>query len=138
MDDTSTRGQNGLRPQASSSQPSTDERKENPFDKGYDEYNLSEEVISQHLSAGHDKLSFESPLPSPIPDTSKTLDDLPQRLTLEDQHSQHASSLQISPALQSPFVSHTSNGGNPSLEHNAWADEDDPDFGKEQEVKLSF
>ena len=138
MDDISTQGQNGLRPQKSSSLPSTGERKENPFDKGYDEYNLSEEVISQHLSVGHNKLSFESPLPSPLPDTSKSTDTLPQRLTVEEQHSQHASSIQTSPALHSPFTTYTSDGGNPSLEHNAWADEDDPDFGKEQEVKLSF
>ncbi len=111
--------------------------RENPFDQGYDEYNLSAEALNYPGSAAHSKLSFESSIQSPSPRRSSYLQTdspglpSPLRDVAED----------VPPPQRPPLRSSLtmpSSTNNVGLEHNAWADEDDPDFGKEQEVKLTF
>lgn len=145
---------NGLNLMGSRS-PRSNGHKDNPFDQGYDEYNLSAEAITYPGSATHSKLSFESSVQSPSPRRSTHLPmyspglrspsprqsthssinsprlPSPRRDIAEDNVLSEKPSLRSSPTM----LSSTSNLG---LEHNAWADEDDPDFGKEQEVKLTF
>ena len=117
--------------------PATNGHKENPFDQGYDEYNLSAEALNYPGSATHSKLSFESSVQSPSPRLSNHLQmgspriPSPTREVTDDSLSAQRPSLRSSLSLPSTSTNH-------GLEHNAWADEDDPEFGKEQEVKLTF
>ncbi|KAL9125690.1 MAG: hypothetical protein Q9217_005149 [Psora testacea] len=112
--------------------------KSNPFHQGYDEYNLSEEAINGRLIAEDTKLSLEtlkhlsspqhSPCfpsnePGPPPPLTKMHDVTPPAER---------------PALRTIMTSPASATSRVSVEHNAWADEDDEEFGKEQEVKLTF
>jgi len=130
-------GTRGMKSEAESSQASLPNgNRENPFNQGYDEYNLSDEAVNGKLSA---ELSFEAPVQSPPP-----------------QHSPHSSLSTKSPRLPSPLQQGYNNSPAPQRppsrssmtmpsssspigpEHNAWADPDDEDFGKEKEVELSF
>ena len=139
LDGASAKGQSGfgIQPEAVSSAPISKDNKDNPFDKGYDEYNLSAENISYPLSAEHTKLSFESPPTPSLPEESRSARESPQIPGLNGSTEPRLSA-QTSPTLDSTLTTHHSDDDNPSLEHNAWADEDDPEFGKEQEVKLTF
>ena len=107
---------------AQQSSTNVDNQMENTFSKGYDEYNLSQEVINGTPGVQESKLSFEAPKQSPILNQAQCISSTPPQ-----QQS-------IRTSLSSPG----SAAGVGSMNHNAWADEDDPDFGKEQEVKLTF
>lgn len=112
------------------------DHKENPFNQGYDEYDLSTEAANLSESAEHSRLSFESSLASPsshraqVPTESSRISS-PLRETIEE------SSPPQRPPLRSP-LSMPPSSSDFGLDHNAWADEEDPEFGKEQEVKLTF
>lgn len=113
-------------------------QKENPFDRGYDEYNISAETVNYSGSAGHNKSSFESSLASPSihgmhVSSNSTRVSSPLRETAGT-----TSSPQRFP-LRSSFTMPSRND-DIGFGHNAWADadEEDPDFGKEQEIKLTF
>lgn len=113
----------------------TNGHENNPFDRGYDEYNLSAEAVVSPLSATHSKVSFESSLASPSPRRSWLESSRPPSAiqeTIENTATPHT------PPLKSPLAISSPHSNDVPLEHNAWADEDDPDFGKEQEVKLTF
>ena len=153
--------------------------KENPFNQGYDECNLSGEALKYSDSAAHSTLSFESVSRSPGLNPSGSaehgklsFESVPRspglgsgsadygKLSFESSSLRSGSPLRSShrlpespripsPAREavdsppplarpSPRSSVTMPSG-PSLEHNAWADDpDDEDFGKEQEVKMTF
>ena len=136
-------------------------RTDNPFNQGYDEYNLSAEAIAlrrpssvergqpssespqrspSHASesANHSVLSFENSIRSPSPRPSSQFPRespglSPLREQINDTDPLRRTS--FGPSLTLP-----SSGTEPvDISHNAWLDdEDDPDFGKEREVKLTF
>lgn len=135
--------------------------KGNPFDQGYDEYNLSGGAVAlkqpgnaeeskvsfeslqrspSHLpgSANHSRLSFESSLRSPSPrDSSQFPQESPRMSPLREEKSDTPPPQR--PPLRSPLTTPSSSTGPADIGHNAWLDdEDDPEFGKEQEVKLTF
>ena len=126
--------------------PDNYQQRENPFDQGYDEYNLSAEAVNlDHRSPRNSKSSFENSVHSPSPRHSfhlpaKSPSRIPSPLrepineapTLQRSLSPPPSSLTMPTSSASPQV------GNLGIEHNAWADEDDEDFGREKEVKLTF
>ena len=122
----------------------------NPFNQGYDEYNLSDEAIS----ADNAKLSFEAPRHAA--QSSASLPQLSPRLPQElGQRSatpprQRKSNLGSGcstppsqagrdPGLPSAL---SSPGFAQSVEHNAWAgdqvEEEEDYFGQEKEVKMTF
>ncbi|KAL9029557.1 MAG: hypothetical protein Q9196_002221 [Gyalolechia fulgens] len=120
------------------------EEKENPFDQGYDEYSISPPVSMATDSSkkpngvypGSSSFTAHSTtsLPSPqwlFPSNSQTYSDR-SAPPLADAD-------EIPAPQRSPFTSSDTlpNGLEP-VEHNAWLDEDDADFGKEREVKMSF
>ena len=111
--------------------------KENPFDQGYDEYNLSAEAMNYPDSAAHSKVSFESSIQSPSPRRSTQLSMGSPRLPSPARDKVDERSSPQRPPLRSSLSTPPSTS-NVGLEHNAWADEDDPEFGKEQEIKLTF
>ena len=119
--------------------PRSNGHKENPFDQGYDEYNLSAEALNYPPSAAHSKLSFESSVQSPSP---RRLSHLPNSSPDLASPAKEAAEDAPPPPLQRPPLRSSltlpSNSNKAGLEHNAWADDEDPDFGKEQEVKLTF
>ena len=126
-----------------SSLPNGVHQRENPFNQGYDDYNLSAEVVnSDHRSPTHSKLSFESPDHSPSPRHSHHFPtDSPARIPSPLRESTNETSMPQRPPLRSPSMMPSNASMNiPELgmEHNAWADEDDEDFGREKEVKLTF
>ena len=152
--------------------------KENPFDQGYDEYNLSAEALKYPDSAAQSTLSFESVSRSPGLNPSGSaergklsFESVPRspglgpgsvehdKLSFESSSLRSGSPLRSSqrppdspripsPARESPgreavdsppLRSSVTIPSGTSLEHNAWADDpDDEDFGKEQEVKMTF
>ena len=110
---------------------------ENPFDQGYDEYNLSAEALKYPPSATPSKLSFESAVHSPSPQHSPHFPASSPRLPSPTKDIQEYEPQPQRSPLRSPLSMPTA-PSEVGLEHNAWADEDDPDFGKEQEVRLTF
>lgn len=128
------------RPKASeenSQSPLPNGHKENPFNQGYDEYNLSEEAIKHKLSAEHGKLSFEIPQASPSPQHSPRFphdSTGPPSPLREVENSTPSPQKPPMPSLPTAISQPSALG----LDHNAWADEDDEDFGKEKDVKLTF
>ena len=126
-----------------SSLPNGAQQRENPFNQGYDEYNLSAEVINlDHRSPGQSKISSESLGYSPSPQHSSQFPtDSPCRIPSPLRESINGASTPQSPPLRSnSTIPSSANTNFPGLgiEHNAWADEDDLDFGREKEVKLTF
>lgn len=138
--------------------------KENPFNKGYDEYNLSEEALPHPPNAKHSTLSFDhggfpSPSPghlspahtnlsfdhnSPSPRDSPAFPP-PRRTTSSSPGPPVSPPKDVSPAPQRPPLKTSTTMPQPEsrdvglgLEHNAWADEEDQDFGKERDVPLTF
>lgn len=113
------------------------------FNQGYDEYNLSGKVVNlDHRSPGHSQLSFESPVHSPSPPHSSHFPtDSPGRLpsplreTINEVPTSQRPPLRSSSAMPGSASTNIPGLG---IEHNAWADEDDEDFGREKEVKLTF
>lgn len=120
------------------------QQRENPFDQGYDEYNLSAEAVNlDHRSPEHSKQSFESSVHSPSPRHSPHFPiDSPGRLPspIRESINQKESTPQRPPLRTSSTMPSGASVKIPGLgiEHNAWADEDDEDFGREKEVKLTF
>ena len=100
--------------------------KPNPFNKGYDEYNLSAEAVNSHHKGS------PSPRPSPSP-RREEFDPKEVGTPPPHQHQQ-----QGRPSLSTTMSSPATTAGFDSVDHNAWVDEDDPGFGQEQEVKLTF
>lgn len=118
-------------------------RRENPFNQGYDEYDLSAEAVNlDHRNPGRSQLSFEGSVHSPSPRYSSHFStDSPGRIPSPLREPVHeASPPQRPPPRSSSTVPSGVSPDIPGLgiEHNAWADEDDEDFGREREVKLTF
>ena len=129
------------KPEGPASQASLpNEQTQNPFNKGYDEYNLStDSMVNGKPSVEHSTPSFSpkhspSPQPSPRFPTTAPAPASP----LRESHNVTPPTLQR-PALRTSMTSPGSTTSGVSLEHNAWADEDeDDDFGREREVKMTF
>ena len=115
--------------------PNSSRQVGNPFNQGYDEYNVSvesnfpsEKMVS---SQGNHKASTESLDASQWPSESRSqsrdrIHDIPENRPSFER-----------PPLPSSTTLPAGTSGL-SLEHNAWLDEDDDDFGKEREVKMTF
>lgn len=125
-----------------SSLPNGLQQRENPFNKGYDDYNLSAEIVNlDHRSPNHSKISFESPVDSPSPRHSSHFPtNSPGRIP-----SPLRDPIIEAPMPQRPQISSSSspmpsmNIAGLGIEHNAWADDDDEEeFGREKDVKLTF
>ena len=148
-DGTTSARPNGFGDEVSSSQPSlpNGQQKDNPFNQGYDEYNLSAETVDGKLSSEYGKLSFDTHPPSQSltqsPDPSQDLTNVvshsdPQNI--KDRSPSPAPAMER-PPLRSSSTLPTGSVGmppQPAVEHNAWADEEDENFGKEQEVTMTF
>lgn len=118
-------------------------QRENSFNQGYDDHNLSAEVVNlEHKSPTHSKLSFDSPVHSPSPRHSHHFPtDPPPRIPSPLREPTNEVSTSQKPPLRYPStIPSSASMSIPDLgiEHNAWADEDDEDFGQEKEVKLTF
>ena len=121
--------------------------RENPFNKGYDDYNLSAEAVNldHNRSPSQRKSSFGSSIRSPSPRHSSQFPATgsPARIPSPLRESVNEPSMPQTPPMR-PSPTMLGGGGMnmpPSglgIEHNAWADEDDEDFGREKEVKLTF
>ena len=125
-----------------SSLPSSSQQRDNPFNQGYDDYNLSAVVNLEHQSPRHGKLSFDTPTHSPSPrHSSQFPTNSPSQIPspLRDPTTE-APTPPKSPLRYSSTMPSSARTNMPGLqiEHNAWADEDDEDFGREKEVKLTF
>ena len=115
---------------------------ENPFNKGYDEYNLSSETMAGVASADHGKLSFEE-LERSLPKHSPGFEQASPGPTSGSplrQEMEKKSSPPQRPSLHSAATAPVASSPSPPiLEHNAWADEEeDPDFGTEKEISMTF
>ena len=120
----------------------------NPYNQGYDEYNLSQESIARgsQLSGAHStpKVSSDAPRPS-VPSSPQ-----PSHQQLSPRFPNNDSSMPTSPLKQMQSSNSCSPPQRPELkssrsspavgpvgfEHNAWADEEE-EFG-EREVKMTF
>ncbi|KAK4698080.1 hypothetical protein P7C71_g92, partial [Lecanoromycetidae sp. Uapishka_2] len=136
---------------------------DNPYNQGYDEYNLSAEAVGlqqqgsakrsqnslespqrspSHLpgSASHSKLSFEGSLRSPSPrPPSQVAQESPRLPGSPLKEQMNDTPPPQRPPLRSSLTTPSSSTGPVDIGQNAWLeDDDDPDFGKEQEVKLTF
>lgn len=110
-------------------------RPPNPFDQGYDDYSSHRNSESQNSSHEYIKMSFDTnprQSPSPARPSPSTGVSLPAQdpFTTSPPHSQP----------NAPLSSATIPGGihDMNIEHNAWLDEEDEDFGKEKQVTMSF
>ena len=127
-----------------SSLTNSHQQRENPFNQGYDEYNLSAEAVDlDHRGPEHSKPSSESSVRSPSPRHSSHFPtDSPGRTPSSLRAPINEASSPPRPPLQSSSIvpgGASTNTPGPGIEqHNAWADEDDEDFGREKEVKLTF
>lgn len=118
------------------------QERENPFNQGYDEYDLSAEAVNlDHRSPGDSKLSFESSVHSPSPQhSSQFIADSPRGIASPLRGPINETPTPQKAPLQSSLTMPGSASGNipdMGIEHNAWADEDEY-FGPEKEVKLTF
>ncbi|KAI4217278.1 MAG: hypothetical protein LQ351_000587 [Letrouitia transgressa] len=106
----------------------------NPFNQGYDEYNISTgSVLYAEKTVENKKPSegFGSPgLPSEPPTASA-------QSTTSAPPSLDSNPMPQRPSSTSSTTLPAGNGAL-TLEHNAWLDEDDEDFGKEREITMSF
>ncbi|CAD6568845.1 MAG: hypothetical protein ASARMPRED_002076 [Alectoria sarmentosa] len=113
----------------------------NPFNQGYDEYDLSAEAVNlDHRSPEHSNLSFESHSPSQR-HSSHFPTDSPGRIISPLRTPINEAPTPQRPPLRTSLTTPSSASTKfppPGIEHNAWADEDDEDFGREKEVKLTF
>lgn len=123
-------------------------RSPNPFDQVYDEHDNHYEPESHRGSFEQIKLSFEHPRQSPSvrlsnqsvlsrPDRSPSPLRLSQLPGISNSgpasFANTSSSLELGSSTTIPADVNTT-----ALGHNAWLDEDDEDFAKEQEVTMSF
>ena len=110
----------------------------NPFDKGYDEYDDSNELGDHAASTVQSDSSYDRTLQFRIPDRpSPDAANIPAETPFTRRRSGNAL-----PA-QSPDIGASStiptNVSNRNVEHNGWCDYDeDEDFGKERQVQMSF
>lgn len=122
----------------------------NPFNQGYDEYESYDEHGSRAGSRENIRLSFDHPRlppsakmsidqsrrsPSPLRSArssiaSPKLEPPPSTSPKPDPSTQR-------PELRSSFSTPAGQSGL-GLDHNAWLDEDDEEFGKERNVQMSF
>lgn len=108
----------------------------NPFDRGYDDYSSNHEVENRTSNTENVKLSFEtnSPCtslparPSETPGLSFPAHD-PSIATCPPSTQEYAS--QSSTTMPTGFT-------HSSLEHNAWLDDEEEEFGTEKQVTMSF
>lgn len=132
-----------------------DEGKSNPFNQGYDDYSVSclsttapdssqktpNDIYPTHYCSNNSNNN--------IPSTTSSLSSpqwLPPSASDLHTHSDASSPRDISQhdtltlPLRPPLTSSTTlpNGSAGGVEHNAWLDEDDEDFGREREVKMTF
>lgn len=123
------------------------QERENPFNQGYDEHDLSAEVVNlDHRSPEHSELSFASSPPTPSPGRSSQVPTGDPIGTRGQTPSPLRGSINRAPTPQRPPLRTsltTPNSTSTSIpvvgmEHNAWADDDDEEFGREKEVKLTF
>ena len=126
-----------------SSLPNGLQERENPFNQGYDDYNLSAEIVNlDHRSPNHSNVSFESSVHSPSPrHSSQFPTNSPVRVSSPLRDPINEASMAQIPQLRSSSKMPSDASMNIAglgIEHNAWADEDDEDFGREKEVKLTF
>lgn len=134
------------KPRADTSQsslPSSSQQRDNPFNQGYDDYNLSAEMVNlEHQSPRHGKASFETPTKAPSPrHSSQFPTNSAGQIPSPGRDPITEAPIPPQPPLRSSLTMPSSVGTTmPGLqiEHNAWADDDDEDFGKEKEVKLTF
>lgn len=123
--------------------PSSSQQRDNPFNQGYDDYNLSADMVNlEHQSPRHGKLSSDTPTHSPSPrHSSQFPTNSPGQIPSPRRDPITEAPIPPQPPLRSSSTIPSSAGTTiPGLqtEHNAWADEDDEDFGREKEVKLTF
>lgn len=110
-------------------------RPPDPFDQGYDDYSSHRSSASHNGSREDIKMSFDTnPRKSPSPACPSPAVGLSfpaqDRFTTSPPHIQ----LNAPPSSAiNPASIHDAN-----IEHNAWLDEDDEDFGKEKQVTMSF
>ena len=129
-----------------SSDPSLPTNRENPFNKGYDDYDFPSENTTGVASADHGTMSFEAlakSSPKPSPRLSQEAFDLPLGSPLRQEVEPHSSPQpQQRPTLQHTISAPAPSSPNPPvLEHNAWAneeEEDDAEFGQEKEISMTF
>ncbi|KAL8830005.1 MAG: hypothetical protein Q9170_005928 [Blastenia crenularia] len=119
------------------------EAKDNPFNQGYDEYSVSSIAMATESSKKangfypnsasngiHSTVSLPSPQWPPASCPYTTSDSsIPRHPDANDRSTPQRPTLTSSNTLPSSFE---------PVEHNAWLDEEDEDFGKEKEVKMTF
>ncbi|KAL8920934.1 MAG: hypothetical protein Q9208_005960 [Pyrenodesmia sp. 3 TL-2023] len=121
------------------------ERQTNSFDRGYDNHSVSSLSTAPDTSKrpngihsnSSDKFPSTTSLPSPRwPPPSNTNTQSDPTLPRDNASiNTHYDTLPTRPPLTSSTTLPNGLGG---VEHNAWLDEDDEDFGKEREVKMTF
>lgn len=119
-----------------------------PYSKGHNEYESYDEHGSQLDSAENIKMSFDHPRLSP-----KLSFEQSRRSPspLRSNHSPVASPGLVIPSQESPKAASSpqraefrsslplpKDANDLSVDHNAWLDEDDEDFGQEKDVKMTF
>lgn len=120
----------------------------NSFSQDHDEYENYDEHLSRLGSAGNIKMSFDHPRlspkmsiehsrrsPSPLRSARSSIAS-PTPIPPPEESPKAASPLQR-PEVRSP-LSMPSGANAVSIDHNAWLDEDDEDFGKEKNVQMTF
>ncbi|KAF2498922.1 DUF726-domain-containing protein [Lophium mytilinum] len=105
----------------------------NQFAKPYDEYD-------EYDDYGHDEgnvsMTFDTSFkPAPIPQITKSPSLAPEPASIEPPRSSWNSTPEQRPPLRSTA---TTPNVNLTPDFNAWADDDDEDFGKEKEMKMTF
>ncbi|KAF2806710.1 DUF726-domain-containing protein [Mytilinidion resinicola] len=128
-------GKEGLRPNGTPSLPSNhrEPSPSNQFAKPYDEYD-------EYDDYGHDEgnvsMTFDTSFkPSPTPQITKSPSLAPAPAFIEPPRSSWNSTPEQRPPLRSAA---TTPNVNLTPDFNAWADDDDDDFGKEKEMKMTF
>ena len=133
--------------------PNGQSQKENPFNQGYDEYNLSAESVEHRRGSEQSKPSFDlsqsssSPKQSPPYSLDSKVNSSAGPHEVERQPPTQTASER--PVLASSNSAPTGSSGmsadsppapaqNISFEHNAWVDAEDEDFGREKEVTMTF
>ena len=119
----------------------------NPFNQGYDEYDDYEEDGTHFHNSENVKMSFDHPHLSPkISSEQSRRSPSPVKSVRSSMCSPNLAPSPHEPPEPSPpqrpkFRSSLSMPMEPSalnIEHNAWLDEDDEDFGKEKNIQMTF
>lgn len=119
----------------------------NPFNQGYDEYEDYEENGTNFHSSENVKMSFDQPHLSPKMSLEQSRrSPSPVKSVRSSMCSPNLASSpheppELSPPQRPKLRSSLSMPMEPSalnIEHNAWLDEDDEDFGKEKNIQMTF